>query len=370
MNINRHNYETFFILYIDNELSVQEKNAVDVFVHQNPDLKQELVMFQQSILQEEPVAFTDKNSLLKPLPVTDELQEKLLLLLDNELDKSAVKNITATIKQDAACKQEWDILQQTKISADNHIVFEDKASLYKKEQNGRVVAFRWWRVAAAALFIGFGIGGAAVYFKSNSNAVIETVATNQPQPGNIKNVTTPGNIKAEAPLINQDTAAAIKNEATAINNGLKNNVNTIKKVIVPIAKISSQNNVLVQRAERKNEKPSNHLPQPSFENLNNNLRNNTAIANVTIQEAQPNKNNILNETTADKNTYASNASFADDKQDGNSISYGFDDNEAETKKTKMGSFLKKAKRVLQRKTNIQTTGDNNFKVANLSFSIQ
>ena len=48
-NINRHNYETFFLLYIDNELSVTEKKTVDEFVDANPDLQEELIMLQQSI---------------------------------------------------------------------------------------------------------------------------------------------------------------------------------------------------------------------------------------------------------------------------------------------------------------------------------
>jgi hypothetical protein len=64
MNINRHNYETFFLLYIDHELSVVERKAVDEFVQANPDLEEELVMLQQSILPTDRIVFEDKGSLL------------------------------------------------------------------------------------------------------------------------------------------------------------------------------------------------------------------------------------------------------------------------------------------------------------------
>jgi hypothetical protein len=43
--------------------------------------------------------------------------------------------------------------------------------------------------------------------------------------------------------------------------------------------------------------------------------------------------------------------------------------EEKVKKTKIGGFFRKVKRVVERTTNIKT-GGNNFKVANLEFAIQ
>ena len=69
--------------------------------------------------------------------------------------------------------------------------------------------------------------------------------------------------------------------------------------------------------------------------------------------------------------YASNASITNENIDNNKINFGFDDNEEDTKKTKIGGFFKKVKRIVQRKTNTEPgAGNNNFKVANLSFAIQ
>jgi len=371
MNINRNNYETFFILYIDNELSVQEKNAVDVFVQQNPDLKEELAMFQESVVVPEAISFAGKDSLLKKPAVTDEMQEKLLLLLDKELNKAEVKNITSIINQDDACKQEWDILQLTKITADSNIVFEDKELLYKQAANGRVISIRWWRMAAAAVLIGFGLWGALVYFNNNRVATIETAATNKLViPDNNKKI--PAIVKPQNDsfvVTKTDEEIAETNSATTIDDSKNTTTPNIIKIPV-VNKANTKETFAIQQNEKVNEKPSNHLPEPSLEIINNIQRNNTTIATVLPKEAQLNKSDASNEIPVSRNVYASNASITNDDLEKNTISYGFDDNEEETQKTKIGGFFKKVKRVVQRKTNTQPSGNNNFKIANLSFAIQ
>ena len=73
MNINRHNYESFFLLYIDNELCASDRNAVELFVLDNADLKSELYMLQQSIVQPDLITFKAKNNvqLSKSIRLTD-----------------------------------------------------------------------------------------------------------------------------------------------------------------------------------------------------------------------------------------------------------------------------------------------------------
>src|SRR6476620_4771051 len=66
MNINRNNYEQFFLLYADNELYDQEKNMVTMFVQENPDLEEEFLMLQQSVVTpDKDITIGDKSFLLK-----------------------------------------------------------------------------------------------------------------------------------------------------------------------------------------------------------------------------------------------------------------------------------------------------------------
>jgi hypothetical protein len=370
MNINRHTYEEYFLLYIDNELTVQERNAVEVFIQQNPDLQQELVWLQESMLTADKIIFTDKESLLKNDAVHTDLQEKLLLLIDGELDTTTTASIAEQIANDAALKNEWELLKQTKLPAEDHIVFENKALLYKNEDS-KIVAMRWWKIAVAAMLIGAGLWGTVNYFQNKSTAITTETASNNPISNAAK-----ANIKA---VDNIDIAGKENDETnTAVNTiEQKENSNDKDTKIIAAKTINTkqeENRIPVtiekQQVVAQTIQPSNNLPKSYLENINNEQRNKNDVASVPtvkqdVQSVMDNSTNI-----ADVNTIASNASFTENNKANNNITYGFDEEEEQPKKSKIGGFFKKINRVLQRNTKLKTNSDKSINVANLSFAIQ
>ncbi len=360
-DINRHNYETFFLLYTDNELSVEEKNAVDDFVEANPDLQEELVMLQQSILKPDLIVFTDKLSLHKEELIVSELQQKLLLHLDNELAAGERNELVEIIKADTDIEKEWMILQQTKLSPAEIVVFEDKQSLYRKEA-GRIVAFPWRKLAAAAIFIGFGVWGGIVYFNDESKAGDQEIVAGTPIKTNTVDPVKE-NQQSIAPTV---TINPVKErEITGISkNTRKSSTEIINKSAgktLP-GTLSPGDKMEMVKTEK-----TNNLPKPYFENLNNNESNNSITANVKPPAPGPGSNVIDTEKEATTNTFASTASFTDNGEENNNRVLYMD--EEKVKKTKLGGIFRKVKRVLERNANI-TSGGNNIKVANLEFAIQ
>ena len=372
MTINRNNYEGFFLLYVDNELSVQEKNAVDVFLTENPDLQEEMVMLRQSILIPDESVFADKQSLLKQHTISDEMQVHLLLMLDNELDKNTTGKLLDLVKKDAAVKQEWEILQQTKLPAEEKIIFKDKAILYK-EEGGRVISVKWWRIAAAALVIGFGIWGALNY--SNRSGGIQPNETAKSNP--VKPAATPvipGNINDQPVAENKNSSiddATVVNEIkkdervkSALPVKTKNSVSAANKQKPVVLK---QANDIVKEQEIK----TNNLPKPSLENINNPQSNNNDVATVTypdnnskISNNNSSKGNdvLQPDETITANSFAVQTNYIDSENEN-------EDNN-KSRKNKIGGFFKKLKRVVERKTNTKSSGDNSFKIANMSFAMQ
>lgn len=365
MNINRDNYETFFLLYVDNELSAPERNALELFLQNNSDLQEELEMLQLSTIEPEPIIFKGKSSLFKTEKITADTEEKLLLFIDNELDVAQSIKLQLLLAADSALTAELNLLKQTKLFVETTIVFADKKSLYRKEKDN-VISFGWWKLAAAAVVIGFGIWGGVKYASNNSKDAGTETATNNLNPGVIKN------LPVQTPTVQQQLQTKItapKNVAVATEVTQKTAKKKLKETIAPATKTTQKNTVL---QEDKNIavqlkiviKPSNNLPEPYFEKGNNTV-NPIATTSTKPQAIQ----NAINNTSPDKTNEISNnnnartVTFIDTNNNDGHFTFSDD----EPKKSKLTGLLRKAERVLKRNTKLPE-GDDNIKVASLSFA--
>lgn len=363
-HITRHNYENFFLLYVDNELSVTEKRAVDEFVQTNPDLQDELLLLQQSILKPDQTVFEDKRLLFKNESIACGLQEKLLLHLDNELASIDKVEMEELILTNVAIKKEWDMLQQTKLLPVSTFVFENKRLLYKNER-ARISYFAWHRVAVAAILIGLGLWGWLVYFNDNALVKRNEFVKNNPMEKDA------GTAKPQAPQAPMITVTTEENEIAARLITKKLPVETSRRLALKVAQ---------QGFTRKNiqnitvASKDNKLPKTDFESINNIGGNKTIIAFVppgqqsnTLFDQGQNNNRKNSGIPEPVNEYASVASFTDNNQKTDNRILFMD--EEKIKKTPLGGIFRKVKRVLERNASIKS-GGNNIKVANLEFVIQ
>jgi hypothetical protein len=65
MEINRNNYETFFLLYLDRELNPSEMSEVERFVNENADLENEFSLLRKTILVPAQTVFDHKELLFR-----------------------------------------------------------------------------------------------------------------------------------------------------------------------------------------------------------------------------------------------------------------------------------------------------------------
>jgi hypothetical protein len=65
MEINRNNYESFFLLYLDGELIPSQRMAVEKFLGENADLQKEFSLLQQTVLPPSDIVFEPKELLFR-----------------------------------------------------------------------------------------------------------------------------------------------------------------------------------------------------------------------------------------------------------------------------------------------------------------
>jgi hypothetical protein len=154
--INRHNYEAYFILYVDNELSSDHRGLVEQFLQKNPDLAEELTLLQQfKLVPESNITFTHKQELFKNHQTaaftSESLPEDILLYIDDELSPLQKKRVEKLITNSPILQKDLHLLQQAKLPKEE-ISCPNKNWLYKKKENVRRIIPFWWRVTASILF--------------------------------------------------------------------------------------------------------------------------------------------------------------------------------------------------------------------------
>jgi hypothetical protein len=353
--ITRHNYEEYFILYMDNELSAADKQMVELFAAQNPDLKDELDLLMQSkLVPDTNVVFEGKEMLMKDeasSPISG-ITEKLLLHLDNELPAGEKAGIEKLIDTDTAVIKEWQLLQQTKLPAEA-IVFPNKESLYRKEETVRVVSIKWWRIAAAAVvLLGIGFGTYSILNKKGPADGPDVVAIDNKTENK---ATTPNNetgTKTISPVIElpkQEIATAPENKTEQKSLLVKQNNNA------PIIKVDKKN-ITVQPEQPivvQNNIIDNKNQLPLFEKKDD-LKNKTINDAVAKKDDTPSQ--IIKKdgvTTTDLPRTTNIISIPQKDYAGEPIS----ESENSGKKNKLRGFFRKATRIFEHTTNISAANE-------------
>lgn len=360
MNINRHNYEEFFLLYIDKELGAEDRAMVEAFVAANPDLKEELELLQQTTFTADTVVDPQLvQSLLKAETEESSISEELLLLhLDKELNTQQTAKVEQALQKDEQLQKEFRWLQRSQLTADETIVFPDKSILYRESQPARVffmgTAARRW-AAAAAVIVLLASGMWLMNSKqehNNNNLAVAKPETQNPSSSTVPKVEQQSNNQSEETMNNdvstepqkQDLAVAAVNKHTTNTSTPTGNTNNIQT-----------NNTQTQTPVLTGQDVV--VTQPVLTTTENN-----STTNSNIQETVN-----VPPVTNTANKYASYASYNEDndnQEEDNGVL-----NEERQRSTGLKGLLKKAKRTIERRTGIHT-GDSQVRFAMFAVNTQ
>ncbi len=372
MNINRNNYEEYFLLYADNELTDSEKVEVIMFLKQNKDLEDEFRMIHNTIsTPDASVELADKSFLYRKneeIFISEKNYEEVFVLYhDNELTEQQKLETEAFLSGYAQLKNEFELIGLARFTANSSIIFPDKKYLYKKEKTEKIVPIIFWRILAAAVFIGFGLWITQLYIqkeKQKSAVTVQSIPAKKTTPVIEKNIFP--DKKLVNPVV-QSSRQNSQSSGTEINPEKKK----LKKASTQKNSNSDARNIVsVNKQKLYQENMKGHVS----EKIHNEITvSNQATKNISDEQiAAKNKiepspkvtkdsfgeslgtneliqNNIQNNNEkAEPVMHAQTASYVPEAND-NSENYVFYDiTTEEFKKTKVGGFLKKVKRVIER----------------------
>lgn len=341
MNINRHNYEEFFLLYVDNELTAGQRKIVEAFVATNPDLQEEFELMQQA-------TFTDDvkldqsfiNLLLKPVAEESTIsEEQLLLYIDDELRADEKAQVDKELIANTTLQKELQWLRRSQLTPDTSVVFPDKSLLYKQAEPARVfsmsmTARRWSAAAAVVVLL-----GSAMWLMLDGNKTSDKPASF---------------IAADKPTVkaNQSTTPLSVEDA-------------VKKTLDEQKKEFGETTAAAESTEHHNTAATTNI---SVASLNTTEKTETTTTTVIEQPIDIATADVNGKIIDEKIDVPSNISQTSTVQPiANNISYASYNNdvadeeedvlltEERQRKSGIAGFLKKAKRTLERKTGIQSS---------------
>jgi len=378
--INRHNYEEFFLMYVDDELSAQQRAEVELFAQQNRDLAPELEMLLQTKLgTDEEVMFADKDALLKNDSSlgTDNYEEYFLLYIDNELNDAQKESVEKFVLQHPPLQDAFTLLKQTVLEPEP-VIFEDKASLYRKEKRRVVPIFL--RYAAAAALVGI---AALIWWTQTGPAIKHQVAVvkNKPVQNNkTAQITGDSNNHQQVPkpLPQQgDEIAAVTQKPAKQNPDVivKKHTGELKNETQKAAVKDNKDAIAISKPVRKDEMHTviadtkianaDNLPDRNAIVINNNQHSNDINSQAVNQPAN---NEYAKNTNADNNNSivkpAVYKELNTDDDENRSLYVGA----LELNKNKVRGLMKKVGGLFSGKSKNADSDDGKLQIANLQLN--
>jgi hypothetical protein len=179
--INRNNYESYFLDYLEGNLASGRREELISFLEENPDLKEELNGLENFRLGQDQVNFAGKTALKKRLTLSDPgytiFDELALGRLEEELSEKQVREFDQLISDDPDKKKEFELYKKTLLKPDKKLRYTGKSGL-KRGKTIQIYSKTLYRSVALAASILI-LAGVYFFYPKESNTPYPERLSNQ-----------------------------------------------------------------------------------------------------------------------------------------------------------------------------------------------
>jgi len=366
MNINRINYEEYFLLYVDNELSASERKAVEEFVKLHPDLEEELTMLQQSqlkpdhslVLEDKSVLFkSERNNLIN----VQNYESFFLLYVDNELSVEERRTVEDFVTANPQLHEEFELLLRTRVSPDVEVVYPDRQLLYREVATGKVVSFKMWRTVAVAAMLLLVAGVFWLNSGSNKNSTIDPLAKRD----------VPTKLKPNSQETKEQVPTAKDVQKEQSNPNVADAGTKTQEESIRTATQKVQQKKVDKIAEENDQHPliaDNNIPTPLRDPIEH-IPASTSISKVDIDVV------TIGSASVSNNTLIVDQAFAEPKAD-NGIQLttiedgGISDEQPAQSKSKLRGLFRQVSRVVEKTTHVPAAENKKLRIGNIQIALK
>ena len=277
--ITGHNYEVFFLDFLDGNLSESEMKEFSRFLQKNPSLKEELESFEEVTLEPSDIKFENKQELIKKTQAQHFEITEFEYLCVADIEKDNNNEELKQLKKELSVsenKAAYTVFNAVKLQANENIVFSNKSKLLKKyvSVNFRTVISV---ASAAAILLFFVLKGDFVNSDSSESAgkqLSEKVIKNENVKSDVfEDTNTKQNINPQEQTLvthNQTIKNSNKHVLAFDDNEPQNNKDLYKELIVSIPDI--KNEALIPNTDLIMT-PANPMKFKKFNNMNSAINN-------------------------------------------------------------------------------------------------
>lgn len=204
MNINRDNYEEFFLDFAEGRLAAEQEEILNDFLKSNPDLEAELKEFDLLQLQSEDIHMPGKLKLKKEIPSSTDIVNELnfemyaIAYLENDLTQDQKGLFEAFLATDKEYQADFDLMKKARLKPE-YIPYPAKNKLKKRTNRTTIYRILVPVAAAAALALLILVRVDPVLVNHEIAVIPEVVITGESEPKNPEVVKT--SVKEKAATI-------------------------------------------------------------------------------------------------------------------------------------------------------------------------
>jgi hypothetical protein len=253
MKITRENYEPFFLDFLEGNLKVDQIDQFLDFLNQNPDLKEELQLFESINIPEEQMVFSEKSELYRG--IGDEKsgnENRIIAYLEGDLKSEDRILFEDELAVNPGLEKEYNLFGKTRLFPDKSVTFTEKHKIHRK--TGTTILVNWMARIAALILILWGINS---IFQSENKPVQDI--KNQAL-AEIRPTQTPLVEKEE--IVEKSAATLHPKKVETRQRTISNPVITAPKIIpsVPEEILAEKPDTSVRDNEMMNEIPAKQAP--------------------------------------------------------------------------------------------------------------